>query len=124
SHDLDRILHVVLESAMTSSRASGGMIMLLSPGRDQLVLAASQGVDVPLDLRLTMGHGMTGRVAIEGDPVRGRVGHGPGELWPAPGEPTGTTCIAVPLKSSGTVIGVLDLFGSELPSGFDDRDLA
>ena len=79
---------------------------------------------MPLDLRLPIGHGMTGRVAIDAEPVRGRVGHGPGELWPAPGEPTGTTCIAVPLKSSGTVIGVLDLFGSELPGGFDDRDLA
>ncbi|HUR51714.1 MAG TPA: diguanylate cyclase [Mycobacteriales bacterium] len=124
SHDLDRILHVVLESAMASTRASGGMVMLLNPGRDQLVLAASQGVEVPLDLRLPMGEGITGSVATGGEPVRGRVGHGPGELWPAPGEPTGTSCIAVPLKSSGTVIGVLDLFGSELPGGFDDTDLA
>ena len=41
SHDLDRILHVVLESAMASTRASGGMVMLLNPARDQLVLAAA-----------------------------------------------------------------------------------
>jgi diguanylate cyclase (GGDEF)-like protein len=124
SHDLDGILHVVLESAMASTRAGGGMVMLLSPGRDQLVLAASHGVDVPLDLRLPMGQGVTGRVAQSGEPLRGRVGHGPGELWPTVGEPTGTSCIAVPLKSSGTVIGVLDLFGSELPGGFDEGDLA
>jgi diguanylate cyclase (GGDEF)-like protein len=124
SHDLDRILHVVLESAMASTRASGGMVMLLNPARDQLVLAASQGVEVPLDLRLPMGEGITGSVITSGEPVRGRAGHGPGELWPAPGEPTGTSCIAVPLKSSGTVIGVLDLFGSALPGGFDDTDLA
>jgi diguanylate cyclase (GGDEF)-like protein len=124
SHDLDRILHVVLESAMASTRATGGMVMLLTPGRDQLVLAAAQGVEVPLDLRLPVGKGITGSVATTGEPVRGRVGHGPGELWPAQGEPTGTSCIAVPLKSSGTVIGVLDLFGSALPGGFDDSDLA
>jgi len=124
SHDLDRILHVVLESAMASTRASGGMVMLLTPGRDQLVLAASQGVDVPLDLRVPVGEGVSGEVALNGEPVRGRVGHGPGELWPAVGEPTATSCIAVPLKSSGTVIGVLDLYGSELPTGFDDKDVA
>jgi diguanylate cyclase (GGDEF)-like protein len=124
SHDLDRILHVVLESAMASTRATGGMVMLLTPGRDQLVLAAAQGVEVPLDLRLPVGEGITGSVASTGEPVRGRAGHGPGELWPAQGEPSGTSCIAVPLKSSGTVIGVLDLFGSALPGGFDDSDLA
>lgn len=124
SHDLDRILHVVLESAMASSRASGGMVMLFTPGRDHLVLAAAEGLDVPLDLRVPLGEGVTGGVAQNGEAVRGRVGHGPGELWPAPGEPTGTSCIAVPLKSSGTVIGVLDLFGSALPTGFDDNDVA
>ncbi|MDP9181694.1 MAG: diguanylate cyclase, partial [Actinomycetota bacterium] len=124
SHDLDRILHVVLESAMASTRASGGMVMLLTPSRDHLVLAASQGVEVPLDLRVAVGDGITGGVAQNGEPLRGRVGHGPGELWPAVGEPTATTCIAVPLKSSGKVIGVLDLFGSELPAGFDDNDVA
>jgi diguanylate cyclase (GGDEF)-like protein len=124
SHDLDRILHVVLESAMASARASGGMVMLLSPGRDQLVLAAAEGLDVPLDLHVAVGDGVSGAVALGGEPVRGRVGHGPGELWPAVGEPTGTSCIAVPLKSSGTVIGVLDLYGSALPTGFDDSDVA
>lgn len=127
THDLDRILHVVLESAMASTRASGGMVLLLTPARDELVLAASRGVDVPLDLRLKVGDGVSGGVALSGDPVRGRVGSvsgGPGELRPSPGEPTGTSVIAVPLKSSGTVIGVLDLFGSVLPQGFDDSDLA
>jgi two-component system cell cycle response regulator len=124
SHDLDRILHVVLESSMASTRASGGMVMLLTPGRDHLVLAASQGLDVPLDLRIPVGEGVTGGVALNGEPALGRVGHGPGELWPAVGEPTATSCIAVPLKSSGQVIGVLDLFGSELPTGFDDNDVA
>jgi diguanylate cyclase (GGDEF)-like protein len=124
SHDLDRILHVVLESAMASTRASGGMVMLLSPNRSELVMSASQGVDVPLDLRVRLGEGIAGKVAQEGEPLRGRIGHGPGELWPALGEPVATSCIAVPLKSSGTVIGVLNLYGSALPTGFDDNDVA
>jgi diguanylate cyclase (GGDEF)-like protein len=124
THDLDRILHVVLESAMASTRSSGGMVLLLTPSREELVLAASRGIDVPLDLRLPVGEGVSGRVALSGDPVCGRAGDGPGELSPAPGEPGGTSLIAVPLKSSGTVIGVLDLYGSSAPDGYDDNDLA
>jgi diguanylate cyclase (GGDEF)-like protein len=98
--------------------------MLLTPGRGDLVMSASQGVDVPLDLRVRLGEGISGKVAQDGEPIRGRIGHGPGELWPAAGEPTATSCIAVPLKSSGTVIGVLNLYGSSLPTGFDDNDVA
>ncbi len=124
THDLDRILHVVLESAMASTRAGGGMVLLLTPSRDELVLAVSAGLDVPVDLRLAVGEGVSGQVALSGDPVRGRVGDGPGELRPAAGEPGNHSLIAVPLKSSGTVIGVLDLYDSSLPEGFDDNDLA
>ncbi|MGB8652137.1 MAG: diguanylate cyclase, partial [Mycobacteriales bacterium] len=124
THDLDRILHVVLESAMAATRAGGGMVLLLTPSRDELVLAASQGVDVPLDLRLQVGEGFSGQVALSGEPLRGTAGTGRGQLRATAGEPTGTSVIAVPLKSSGTVIGVLDLFGSALPGGFGDNDLA
>ena len=88
------------------------------------MLAASRGVDVPTDLHLKVGEGVSGRVAQSGDPVRGRVGKAPGELCPAAGEPADTSLIAVPLTSSGTVIGVLDLYGSPSPDGFDDNDLA
>jgi diguanylate cyclase (GGDEF)-like protein len=124
THDLDRILHVVLESAMASTRSRGGMVLLLTPSRDELVLAASKGVDVPLDLRLAVGDGVSGQVALSGDPLRGTIGDGPGELRAGRGEPAGTSFITVPLKSSGTVIGVLDLYGSASPGGYDDNDLA
>jgi two-component system cell cycle response regulator len=125
THDLDRILHVVLESAMASTRASAGMVLLLTPSRDALVLAASKGMDdAPLDLRIEVGDGISGRVALSGDSVVGIIGDEPGHLRAGSGEPLSTSVIAVPLKSSGTVIGVLDLFGSALPGGFDDNDLA
>jgi two-component system cell cycle response regulator len=124
THDLDRILHVVLESAMASTRAGGGMVMMLSRDRKSLTVAASKGIKVAPDLTLKMGEGVSGRAARSGDPIRGRLGTGAGELKPGPGEPSGPSVIAVPLKSSGTVIGVLDLFGSAKAQGFDDRDLA
>ncbi len=122
THDLDRILHVVLESAMASTRADGGMVLLLTPSREELVMAASKDVDSPLDLRLKVGAGASGRVALSGEPLIGRFGDGPGEIRPGQGEPLGKSLIAVPLKSSGTVIGVLDLFRDG--ASFDDRDLA
>jgi len=122
THDLDRILSVVIESAMASTRASGGLVLLLSPSGEELVLAASRGLDLPVDLRLPVEQGLSGQVATTGEAVRGRLGEG--QLVGAAGEPQDTSVIAVPLTSSGRVIGVLDLFGSALPGGFDGRDLA
>ena len=124
THDLDRILHVVLESAMASTRASGGMLLLLNPSRDRLVLSVSRGLEVPLDLTLAVGEGISGHVARTAEPVRGQGGQDAGGIEPAAGEPPETSYIAVPLMSSGAVVGVLDLFGSAATGGFDERDLA
>jgi diguanylate cyclase (GGDEF)-like protein len=115
THDLDRILHVVLESAVAATRATSGLVLLLTPSREQLVMAASQGVDVPLDMRIQVGEGISGRVAQTGEGFVGFVEQA------AVGELTGAAVMAVPLKSNGHVIGVLDLFGAD---EFDDTDLA
>ena len=127
THDLDRILAVVLETAMASTRAQAGMVLLFGPARDELVLSVGRGVEergVPDDLRMPIGAGLSGRVAQSGDAVVGRIGSGPGQLRPGPGEPVEGSVIAVPLKSSGTVIGVLDLFDRLDAEGFDDHDAA
>ena len=127
THDLDRILAVVLETAMASTQAQAGMLLLLSPDQDELVLAVGRGLEergVSAGLRLPIGVGISGLVARTGDPVLGRVGVGPGELRVGPGEPEATSLISVPLKSSGRVIGVLDLYDRRDADGFDDGDLA
>jgi diguanylate cyclase (GGDEF)-like protein len=127
THDLARILTVVLETAMASTRAQAGMVLMFGPARDQLVLEVGRGVEergVPTDLRLPLGEGVTGRVAKTGEVTMGRIGQGSGELRSAAGEPAAGSVIAVPLKSSGTVIGVLDLFDRLDAELFDDRDLA
>ncbi len=127
THDLDRILTVVLETAMASTHARAGMVLLLSPDRSELVLRVGRGLEdrgVVGDLRLPTGVGVSGRVAISGEPVRGLVGTGPGELVSGPGEPTATSVICVPLKSSGRVIGVLDLYDRVDATAFDEADLA
>jgi len=125
THDLDRILTVVLETAMASTGARAGAVLLVGADRTELELAVGQGLEergVTAGLRLPLGVGVAGRVARSGDPLRGRVG--PGELQPAPGEPTASTLLAVPLKSSSTVIGVLTLYDREDGELFDAADLA
>jgi diguanylate cyclase (GGDEF)-like protein len=125
THDLDRILTVVLETAMASTRAQAGAVLLLGADRSELELAVSQGLEergVSAELRLPLGVGVAGRVARSGDAVRGRVSAG--ELQPGPGEPEASTVLAVPLKSSTTVIGVLTLYDREDGEVFDEADLA
>ncbi|MBK5306051.1 MAG: diguanylate cyclase [Frankiaceae bacterium] len=127
THDLARILTVVLETAMASTRAQAGMVLMFGAARSELVLEVARGVEergVPADLRLPAGQGVTGRVAQTGEIAMGRLGDGAGQLRPAPGEPARGSVIAVPLKSSGTVIGVLDLFDRLDAETFDQRDLA
>ncbi len=116
---------MVLETAMASTRARAGAVLLLGADRTELELAVSQGLDdlgVPGDLRLPLGVGIAGRVARSGDALRGRVGVG--DLVAAPGEPDATTLLAVPLKSSTTVIGVLTLYDRADGEPFDEADLA
>jgi diguanylate cyclase (GGDEF)-like protein len=127
THDLGRILTVVLETAIASTRAQAGMVLMLGPNRDQLVLEVARGVGergVPDDLRLPIGEGVSGRVAETGDVAMGRLGDAAGQLRPTAGEPTTGSVIAVPLKSSGMVIGVLDLFDRLDAETFDEHDLA
>ena len=121
THDLDRILTVVLETAMAATRARAGAVLLLGADRTELELAVSEGLDLPTDLRLPLGVGIAGRVAGTGDALRGRIG---GDLQPGPGEPSAETVLAVPLKSSSTVIGVLTLYDREGGEVFDESDLA
>ena len=127
THDLDRILSVVLETAMVSTRAQAGMVLLFNPSRDELVLSVARGMTergVPEGLRVPVGLGVSGRAAQSGEPVVGRLGSAPGQLRPGPNEPVEGSIIAVPLKSSGTVIGVLDLFDRLDANSFDERDVA
>ena len=125
THDLDRILSVVLETAMAATRARAGAVLLLGADRTELELAVGQGLEergASNDLRLPLGGGVAGRVARSGEPVRGRVGAG--DLVPAPGEPLAETLLAVPLRSSTTVIGVLTLYDRADGELFDEADLS
>jgi two-component system, cell cycle response regulator len=116
THDLPRILGVVLETAMATTGARAGLVGLLTPGRDEVELSAVRGLAAVAGQRLPVGQGAYGRVAERGQPILGE-----GEVPTAPPEPPGTGLLAVPVSTAGRVIGVLALY--DAADGFDDEDL-
>jgi diguanylate cyclase (GGDEF)-like protein len=128
THDLKKMLAVILETAMVTIRAEAGALMLFSGNRDELYLKVGRGLDGRLassSVRVGVGEGVAGRVAQTGEGVHGLVGpESDGDLRLAASEPRADSVIAVPLKSQGRVIGVLNLYDRVDSDAFDDNDLA
>ena len=127
THDLDRILAVVLETAMVATGAHAGAVLLRDAGTGELRLSAGRSLEprgVPARLRVPADVGISGAVARSGRPMLGRSGPGRGELQPAPGEPSGAPVVALPLTGSGTVVGVLLLWDRDGDEDFTEDDLA
>jgi diguanylate cyclase (GGDEF)-like protein len=128
THDLKKMLAVILETAMVTIRAEAGALMLFSGNRDELYLKVGRGLDGRLtssSVRVSVGEGVAGRVAQTGEGVHGHTGpNATGDLRLAVSEPRADSVIAVPLKSQGRVIGVLNLYDRVDADEFDDNDLA
>ena len=124
THDLGRILTVILDTATESVRAAAGAAYITQPGRDTLMLRASRGLDdrnaAP---RLTVGQGVAGTVAATGEARLGRVGDRDLGLVLADGEPAGQEIISVPLRASSGVLGVVNLYDRSDGRPFDAADL-
>ncbi|MBQ0892794.1 diguanylate cyclase [Micromonospora sp. U56] len=131
THDLQRILRVILHSALAATGARAGAVLLLDPD-GVLVGQCAEGLDgrVPdaEPLRVPIGAGVIGAVAATGEPQRGRV-----EPAEAPaGEPRCETYVAVPFAAPGgaepagrePAVGVLALYDRLGGEEFDDDDLA
>ncbi|WP_433315769.1 diguanylate cyclase [Micromonospora sp. CA-269861] len=152
THDLQRILRVILRSAIGATGARAGAVLLVETG-GVLVAQCTEGLDGrlpneetdgPPTLRVPVGVGVVGAVAATGEPQRGRA-----EPSEAPtGEPRCRTYVAVPfaapgggatatLNATGTgpsgsadeagaaaALGVLALYDRLGADEFDDDDLA
>ena len=124
THDLDRILTVMLETAMASVDATAGAVLLVD-GQGELHLSARSG----LDDWTGQGHDMAGsntiagRVLASGKPIIGELGSAP-ELVPAPQEPQLQHVMSVPLGAPHRIHGVLSLYDPAGGHGFRSRDLA
>ena len=124
THDLGRILTVILDTATESVRAAAGAAYITQPGRDTLMLRASRGLDDRnAGQRLTVGQGVAGTVAATGEARQGRVGDPDLGLVLGDGEPTGEEIISVPLRASSGVLGVVNLYDRTDGRPFDAVDL-
>ncbi|SBT51601.1 GGDEF domain-containing protein [Micromonospora auratinigra] len=148
THDLQRILRVILHSAIAATGARAGAVLLLD-GDGLLVGRCVEGLDGPdadpAALRVPVGAGVVGTVAATGEPLHGR--------WDperaGAGEPSCETYVAVPFAAPGaaelggrgpdrpghppadgepappgsTALGVLALYDRVGAAEFDDDDL-
>ncbi|GIE97763.1 GGDEF domain-containing protein [Paractinoplanes rishiriensis] len=136
THDVDRILHVILRTALAATGARAGLVLLLDPTGRHLVARCAVGLtgdwDVPeadlAKLRLPVGSGVLGAVAAGNEARRGQ-----GEVGSA--EPPCRTYVAVPICAPATVddplvpdngpatLGVLALYDRVGGDEFDEGDL-
>jgi two-component system cell cycle response regulator len=109
THDLPKLLAVVLEAAVQARRAKAGSLLLLTADRTALVREATHGLQ-PRDPaeRIPVGQGVAGTVAATGRPM---VLASPGGNGAA--EPAATSQVSVPLLAQGRVLGVLSLYDRE-----------
>jgi two-component system, cell cycle response regulator len=109
THDLPKLLAVVLEAAVQARRAKAGSLLLLTADRTALVREAVHGLRQrdPSE-RIPLGQGVAGTVAATGRPM---VLASPADAGPhGPAEPTANTQVSVPLLAQGRVLGVLSLY--------------
>ncbi len=122
THDLDRILGVVLDTAMVTTRATAGAIFLADHGRGDLYLRVGRGLrETESPARVRLGQGVTGRVAVRGESLRRHCHRDEVVLDPA--EPTARALLSVPLRSGGKVVGVLNLYDPDSAEEFREDDL-
>ncbi|HEX2143567.1 MAG TPA: diguanylate cyclase [Glycomyces sp.] len=105
--DLDRILEVILDTAMVTAGAEAGVIMLVDvDDADQLRERAGEGdlgIDQPATIRI--GEGIVGAIAAGGVPAHGRIIDGKFEdCRRADTEPDAHTIVAVPFSGHQPVI--------------------
>ncbi|MET0424012.1 MAG: diguanylate cyclase, partial [Actinoplanes sp.] len=140
THDVQRILQVILRTAQAATGARAGLVLLIDPAAGQLVAQCGVGLTGDWDVsdaelaerRLPIGSGVLGAVAATGEPRRGQ-----GQVGSA--EPPCLTYVAVPICAPVTVeeplpgdpppsatpatLGVLALYDRVGGDAFDDADL-
>ena len=127
THDMNKMLAVILETAMATLRAEAGALMLYTANREELYIKVGRELGDRFDqahARVKVGDGVAGAVGRNGEALHGTVGDKPGELRLAAGEPRARAIIAVPLKAHGRTLGVLNLYDKVGASQFDDNDVA
>lgn len=109
THDLERLLAVVLATAVAATRARAGVVCSVEPD-GAVVVVATHGLP-PAEISprgLRVGEGILGRVA-EGGVAVGKIGT-TADLLPVAGEPGARYILGVPIRRTGRVVGVLAVY--------------
>jgi GAF domain-containing protein len=123
--DTDELFSRVLEIAVAVTGAEGGSLMLLDHAARELRVRVASGVEPELwpKIRVPLGHGIAGRVAEDGRPLRLR-GKADREAFQIVRERLDVeSAISVPLIFKGRVLGVLNLHHSTQADAFSDASL-
>ncbi|HKB19899.1 MAG TPA: GAF domain-containing protein [Gaiellaceae bacterium] len=123
------LLQRIVETAAGVISARAAALFLLDETTNELrfEVALGERADAVKEIRVPLGHGIAGGVAISGQPMAvSDVQHD--ERWAAEiGERVGYTpdsILCVPLFYGDSVIGVLELLDKEGAASFDDGDIA
>ena len=120
-HDADRLLEEILEAAATALGLERTALLLLYKERSELVVHAARGYrEDALGRTIPLGEGVTGQVALGGEPVL--VNDVTSDERYVPGAGSEGSEMAVPLRVYGDVYGVLDT-ESPQKEAFTIRDL-
>ena len=132
THDLPRLLAVVLEAAVRSRQGVAGSVLLLGADRASLVRQATFGLAAgAVAARIPVGHGIAGTVAASGRPVvvsaaaNADEAERDGATGPPAGgrgEPPASTQVSVPLVAQGKVLGVITVYDRETGEPFTLED--
>ncbi len=125
TRDLEEVLHAVLDHALADLSARDGSIMLLDDRREHLTIVAARGLpaEVVKTTRVRLGEGISGYVAKTGRPKL--LPHGFKDRYSRVEAPAGETAsaICVPLKTRGSILGVLNVRDRVSGGDFTTRDL-
>lgn len=121
THDLSRLLPLVLETSVETLRAERGLLMMMTPARDSIVVKVDRGFE-GAEFELNVGEGIAGKIAETGEPIRLPDG---GDEAPSksPLEPGFRTMLAVPIFSQERVIAVLTLYDKQGGLNFTEADM-
>jgi two-component system cell cycle response regulator len=117
THDREKILEAVSETAQLGVGAQRGIFFEYIPGRKALVARSGVGPEAP-ELSLPLGTGLAGTSAAD----KASVVY-PGRAAPVFPEPEVATAMAVPFTSRGQFLGVVAVYGHTTGATFGQDDV-
>lgn len=122
--DLERAVQVILETATMLLDADSGSVMLFSvedPNELRIAHAIGLPEDVVRNVRVRIGEGVSGNVALTGEPLILRAGQR--HRLTSTGRAAWDAALCVPLRAKDRVVGVLNIRSTMAAREFDQDDL-